>query len=352
MSFLFGLAFALYAGMALFIDFLLQITCFVSLLSLDTVRQSENRYDVLCFLRGSKKDMPLVQKEGVLYKFFKYIYTPFLMKKWTRIGVMIVFFGWLCSSIAVAPHIDIGLDQELSMPEDSFVLKYFRYLKSYLSIGPPVYFVLKNGLKFENTFDQNLVCGGVNCKSESLSTQIYIASKIPESSYIARPASSWLDDYFDWSQIKGCCKKNANEDFCPHSKTSCKNCNISLAANQRPYPKEFKTYVSFFLQDNPDEECAKGGHAAYSSAVNVDQNPLNRIDNNVGASYFMSYHTILKTSSDYFEALRSARKISANITRSIQGQMRMNDRPESEVQQIEVFPYSVFYVFYEQYLTM
>ena len=33
-------AFALYAGMALLIDFLLQITCFVSLLTLDTVRQA------------------------------------------------------------------------------------------------------------------------------------------------------------------------------------------------------------------------------------------------------------------------------------------------------------------------
>lgn len=32
-------AFALYAGMALLIDFLLQITCFVSLLTLDTIRQ-------------------------------------------------------------------------------------------------------------------------------------------------------------------------------------------------------------------------------------------------------------------------------------------------------------------------
>lgn len=39
---------------------------------------------------------------------------------------MIIFFGWICSSIAVVPHIEIGLDQELSMPEDSFVLKYFK----------------------------------------------------------------------------------------------------------------------------------------------------------------------------------------------------------------------------------
>lgn len=33
-------AFALYAGMALLVDFALQVTCFVSLLALDTVRQA------------------------------------------------------------------------------------------------------------------------------------------------------------------------------------------------------------------------------------------------------------------------------------------------------------------------
>lgn len=62
----------------------------------------------------------------MLYKIFKVAYVPLLLKKWVRVIVMIVFFGWLCSSIAVVPHIEIGLDQELSMPEDSYVLKYFQ----------------------------------------------------------------------------------------------------------------------------------------------------------------------------------------------------------------------------------
>lgn len=204
----------MYAGLALFFDFLLQITCFVSLLALDTARQVENRWDILCFLRGSKKDSVaghnVVPKEGVLYKFFKVIYVPFLMKKIVRISVMVIFYGWLCSSIAVAPHIDVGLDQELSMPKDSFVLKYFQYLQSYLSIGPPTYFVLKNGLNFSNAQDQNLICGGLYCNLDSLSTQIYISSKIPETTFIARPASSWIDDYFDWSQLEQCCSRQGN----------------------------------------------------------------------------------------------------------------------------------------------
>lgn len=209
-------AFALYAGMALIIDFLLQITCFVSLLSLDTVRQAENRYDILCFIRDKKTDMVQVM-EGALYKFFKSIYVPFLMKKTVRIIVMIVFFGWLCSSIAVAPHIEVGLDQELSMPEDSFVLKYFQFIKHYLSIGPPMYFVV-TGINYTKEQQQNLICGGQYCKGDSLSTQIFTASRTPNTSYIARPASSWLDDYFDWADSSECCRYfETNNSFCPHS---------------------------------------------------------------------------------------------------------------------------------------
>ena len=107
-------------------------------------------------------------------------------------------------------------------------------------------------------------------------------------------------------------------------------------------------YISFFLEDNPDISCAKAGHAAYSAAVNLKKEDST---SQVDASYFMTYHTILKTSRDYYEALRSARKISANITRTIQASMRLANRAESEIEKVEVFPYSVFYVFYEQYLT-
>lgn len=200
-------AFALYAGMALVIDFLLQITCFISLLALDSKRQSGNRWDILCFIRGSKKENRKgVKSEGILFKFFKSLYAPFLMKKVVRIIIMIVFFGWLCFSLSAVPHIDIGLDQELSMPKDSFVLKYFQHLKAYLSVGPPTYFVLKGKINLTDNYEQNVICGGLGCSSESLSTKINMASKYPRLSFIARPASSWIDDYFDWCSIKECCK--------------------------------------------------------------------------------------------------------------------------------------------------
>lgn len=62
---------------------------------------------------------------GALYKLFEACYVPMLLNKWVRPAVMVVFFGWLCSSLAVIPHIDVGLDQEQSVPADSPVQKYF-----------------------------------------------------------------------------------------------------------------------------------------------------------------------------------------------------------------------------------
>lgn len=110
---------------------------------------------------------------------------------------------------------------------------------------------------------------------------------------------------------------------------------------------DFDRYVSFFLQDNPDDTCAKAGHAAYGHGVNYVTDPQTQMST-VGASYFMAYHSILKTSADYYESMRAARTVAANIT----DMLNCNIRKYGQNTTVEVFPYSVFYVFYEQYLTM
>ena len=57
----------------------------------------------------------------------------------------------------------------------------------------------------------------------------------------------------------------------------------------------------------------------------------------------MAYHTVLKTSKDYYSAMEEARVIADDISLMLS---------ENNPTKVEVFPYSVFYVFYEQYLTM
>lgn len=86
--------------------------------------------DICCCVQVSKKDesQDSAPVEGALYKLFQHVYAPFLLSKPIRGLVVILFFGWLCASISVAPKTEVGLDQELSMPEDSYMLDYFKVL--------------------------------------------------------------------------------------------------------------------------------------------------------------------------------------------------------------------------------
>jgi len=111
----------------------------------------------------------------------------------------------------------------------------------------------------------------------------------------------------------------------------------------RPDAETFKKYIKYFLEDNPRMECPKAGHAAYGEGVKLTETDGGW---EVGANYFMTYHTLLKTSKDYYEALKWARIIADNITTSLNAGKDPNEEAYS------VFPYSVFYVYYEQYLTM
>jgi len=125
--------------------------------------------------------------------------------------------------------------------------------------------------------------------------------------------------------------------------------------------KYFRGYLKYFLDQDPGEVCAVSGHAAYIDAVRLEprkestklENPsdsTNELDIvkefDVTAASFMTFHTVLKTSKDYYEALRFARKLCDNLTMLLNQDLAPGD------QEVNVFPYSIFYVFYEQYLTM
>lgn len=161
--------FALYAGVALIINFFLQMTCFLGLFALDTKRQMDNRLDIFwCIKSKSKSDKHLAGKEGLLYTYFKDIYAPFLMKDSVRIVVLLVFGAWLCSSIAVLDNIHIGLEQELSMPEDSYVIDYFNFYQQYFVAGPPVYFMITDGYNYSDPDSQRALCALNQCDADSL----------------------------------------------------------------------------------------------------------------------------------------------------------------------------------------
>jgi Niemann-Pick C1 protein len=96
-----------------------------------------------------------------------------------------------------------------------------------------------------------------------------------------------------------------------------------------PEHEDFTRYVSQWLRSPTDENCPLGGQAPYSASVTLSAD-----NKTVVASHFRTFHTPLKTQEDFINSLAAAQRISADITRRTG---------------VKVFPYSLFYVFFDQY---
>ncbi|XP_056232429.1 NPC1-like intracellular cholesterol transporter 1 [Seriola aureovittata] len=340
-------SFALYAALAVLMDFILQMTAFVALLSLDARRQDNNRCELLCCVKVSTQ-RPNKPNEGFLLPFMRKYYAPVLLHRYTRIIVMLVFIFMLCGSLFLMFNVKVGLDQELAMPQGSYMLDYFHYLYKYFEVGVPVYFVTKRGFNFTTVEGMNGVCSSVGCDQFSLTQKIQYATNYPERSYLAIPANSWVDDFIDWlNPGSKCCRlytigPNSGK-FCPASQSGlyCLRKCMATPPNGvlRPSVEKFNRFLPDFLGNRPDLQCPKGGLGAYDKAVVKDEN------GEIIASRFMAYHTPLTNSQEYTAALRMARELAHNITLS------MRKIPGTSPD-FEVFPYTVTNVFYEQYLTI
>ncbi|XP_068461309.1 NPC1-like intracellular cholesterol transporter 1 [Clinocottus analis] len=339
--------FALYAALAVLMDFILQMTAFVALLSLDTRRQDNNRCELLCCVTVSTKRLNK-PNEGFLLPLMRKYYAPVLLHRYTRIIVMVVFIFMFSGSVFLMFNVTVGLDQELAMPQGSYMLDYFQYLYKYFEVGVPVYFVTKKGFNFTNVEGMNAVCSSVGCDQFSLTQKIQYATNHPELSYLAIPANSWVDDFIDWlNPGSRCCRlygfgTNVGK-FCPASESSFL-CPIKCVGTPpdgvlRPEVEQFNRFLPDFLGNRPDLNCPKGGLGAYDKAVVTDQS------GEIIASRFMAYHTPLTNSQDFTAALLKARELAHNIT------LGMRKIPGTSPD-FEVFPYTVTNVFYEQYLTI
>lgn len=80
-------SFALYAALAVLMDFVLQMTAFVALLSLDARRQDSNRFELLCCVTVSTQ-RPNKPNEGFLLPFMRKFYAPVLLNGFTRFIVV------------------------------------------------------------------------------------------------------------------------------------------------------------------------------------------------------------------------------------------------------------------------
>ncbi|KAM8794600.1 NPC1-like intracellular cholesterol transporter 1 [Eudromia elegans] len=337
-------SFALTAALAIAFDFLLQISGFVALLALDARREEAARYDVCCCW-GLEKGARGGAGRGLLRPLLQRYYVPLLLHRVTRPLVMLLFFFVSCAGLYLTLQVPVGLDQELALPKDSYLLGYFEALHEYLAVGVPTYFVTTGGYDFSSANGTNAVCSSAGCAADSLTQQIQYATRFANVSYLAIPANSWLDDFLDWLNPTGrCCRVHQfgpnQGEFCPGTSDAL-SCLLGpcLESARRPSPAEFRRFLPWFLQDAPTLQCPKGGLGAYDTAVRLAANGT------VVASRFMAYQRPLRTSQQYTAALRAARALARDITDTLR-------RVPGTDPAFRVFPYTVTYVYYEQYLSV
>ncbi|XP_039000502.1 NPC intracellular cholesterol transporter 1-like [Hibiscus syriacus] len=349
--------FSMFAALAVLLDFLLQVTAFVSLIVFDFLRAEGRRVDCFPCIKASSTYAESEKgiggrKPGLLARYMKVVHAPILSLWGVKILVVSVFVAFSLASIALSTRIEPGLEQKIVLPQDSYLQGYFNNVSEYLRIGPPLYFVVKNYNYSSESIDTNKLCSISQCNSDSLLNEIARASLASESSYIAKPAASWLDDFLVWvsPEAFGCCRKFTNGSYCPPDDQPpccsandstcglsevCKDCTTcfrhSDLHNDRPSTSQFREKLPWFLDALPSADCSKGGHGAYTSSVEL-QGYENGI---IKASSFRTYHTPLNKQIDYVNSMRASRQFASRVSDSLK---------------MEIFPYSVFYMFFEQYL--
>lgn len=331
--------FAAYAAGAVFINAVLQITMFVSVLALNQRRVESNRLDCFPFLKVNASNRVQAHggpgygtdQESILQKFIRKTYAPTLLKRKVKVGVVVVFLGFFAAGIALIPEMALGLDQRIAIPRNSYLIDYFNDLDKYFNTGPPVYFVTRDVNATERKHQKEL-CGGFStCDAFSLASVLEQESKRSNISYITGSTASWLDDFFYWlkpalESQDNCCMEHGKGCF----EARVPPWNISLYG--MPEGDEFIHYLNKWLDAPTNAECPKAGKAGYSTALVVDSNHTL-----TPATHFRTAHTPLRSQSEFIDAYASARRIANDISTS---------------QGISVFPYSKFYIFFDQYASI
>ncbi|KAJ1337968.1 Niemann-Pick C1 protein [Microdochium nivale] len=331
--------FAIYAAGAVLINAVLQMTMFISILSYNQIRIEDNRADCFPCVQIKSARVHLgssngnsgpraydVPEESMLQQFIRKYYAPTLLGKKVKVLVVTVFVGMLATGIALIPYVKLGLDQRVALPDDSYLIDYFNDMYKYLDTGPPVYFVAKDANASQRMYQQDMCARFSTCEQMSLTNILEQERKRPEVSYIASPTASWIDDFFQWlnPEFDACCKDGSGH-VCFEDRDPAWN--VTLYG--MPEGDEFVHYVQKWLSSPTTEDCPLAGQAAYGQAVIVDAEKKS-----VHASHFRTMHKPLRSQDDFIKAYLAARRIANDI---------------SESTGMEVFPYSVFYVFFDQY---
>ncbi|XP_053876054.1 patched domain-containing protein 3 [Malaclemys terrapin pileata] len=200
-------SFCLYTGTAFIFCYIYNITFFGAVLALNGKREEGNRHwliftkvkDIvqphrsylynMCCVGGFSDKSSVGEDEHPMNKFFRKYYGPFLTKIWTKVFVVLLYGGFLASSIYGCTQIKEGIDLRNLASDDSYVVQYYDWEDEYFSeYGPRIMVTITENVPYWNLSIRNDI---ENCM-ESLENNSYVDRNLSE---------SWLRMYANVARI-------------------------------------------------------------------------------------------------------------------------------------------------------
>ncbi|CAH0476243.1 unnamed protein product [Peronospora belbahrii] len=395
--------FAAMACCAVAINFCLQMTLFLSILTLDKRRELSGKYDII-FRRASyvrsqvpaagtqsqHTSEPLVYLESktpgsedthrsvspqyctVTLDHCVDVYASILTCKLVKLIVLLAFLGWMLWSVYSMESLDQGLPQKEAMPSDSYMINYFNALDVYLATGVPVYFIVEAGYgRNPDTWllnDENVET--IFCKSKDICSTYSIpnimdalANHGDKSVTHISPGTtySWMDDFWGFiNPDSECCRVDSEGAYVPIEtgndtytmlRSEDDTC-LGTSVTVPPVPEaQYMSLFSMFATASAGTSCSYGGGSIYRGQFSIDNEPIptvnsstpavklnsNGYGNEITAWSYMVTGTSNPTQQHYIDSYKQFRAAANWI---------------SEKTGIDVWVYSLTYVYFEQYLTV
>lgn len=198
-------SFCIVAALAVVADFALQMTWFAAALILDAKRVRARRYDLFPFVkqivrfkpkpkprprRGPDgKFMPVEVDGGLIQMLIAKKYAPALLRRSTKIAVLVITLTLLGISALGFTQLQLGLEQELAVPTDFYLHTYFEKQTKYGEAGPLAYVVLDSEVQYTDAV--------VQARVHELTNEV---GNLRE--FVQLPVSSWLQTFNQWRQLR------------------------------------------------------------------------------------------------------------------------------------------------------
>lgn len=309
-------SFCLAAAFAVLIDYFLQITLFLAIVTLDEIRTRECRYDVVpCF--KFEKEIRDPNKKKFFNEFLSNQYIDFILKKPVKMCVLVFYVILFVLSIIGCLNFPLGLDQNTTVTQNSDLYNYFHTQADFVDVGPPAYLVFYN-IDYNNEKNLQLL--------ENLVDNIAILSSVEA------PIFSWFKDFKKFMNKRGEWQVECNPNF--------------NYLEKLPLEIQVKEFLKIKINSKCCKEFAVCGEP-YKDDIFFGESGL------IEASRFRFSHKPLTKQSVYVDSIIQTKSVVSQYAQNFTTYENKDSIFEVNGEKVSIspaFPYSLFYVYYDQYL--